>query len=311
MTDNTEDTPGSDPFASLFGPDPDDANTVFNEGTTDNAENEEPTEEDGTIDIFGKEDSDTPDTDETDWDGKTPFNEHPAFQKRQEQWRKQTEREAARADRLQDELDRYKQTADGLQDAYAKYKQPAINLAADLSFVNAIWEHKDDPTIKEAIEFIVDKTKEPHPKMKASDNKPEEKPASNPVVDRFVEKAASREVQDALPKMKIQPQFHTAITKYAVQHLDLTKDVSQEDIIRVVKEAATEFGWTKETLLGTSPEKKKTSPPSRASRSAVPAAAKPSKKDSGDDGVKPAPAKTAAERLEQLKREVMSRSGRA
>lgn len=239
------------------------ATEASTEGTASESNEQQTGDEDEILDALSKEESE----EESEWDGKSPLNEHPRFKKliTQRNEEKVARKEAeARLSELETSTELY-------TEVYGGFENPEQQFRLDTAFIKAMdtLYTKDVDIVKQAAvivnEFIkTGKVLDGHAPKEPRMSKSESSPADNAVARELY----NDRVDALLGATAIKPEFATVIRRHALESFD-GRNLSKAAIKEVVGEFIKENGWTAEILTG-----KQAKPASQGK----PAAARPARR---------------------------------
>lgn len=255
--------------------------------------------------------SEDPDDDEADEAEDEPEERKPVSYDRfaKENRAKRKWKDAALADReartaAETQLTELHKEADALLELYGDYDDAATVAREDKAFMDVLQQHKRDPAIAPAIQFILSKLRGSpvtagEPTVRPSERKPTA-PARDPVVEGVVKDALETKTMDLLRQSTIRPEVHRAIVKGVLEGADIATRYTQDDLAALIRNVVRANGWSREFLVGKKPTRR-AAPPTGGGREAASAdrSQRGAKKAEGD--TKPEQPKSLAE-LEQRTR---------
>lgn len=293
----TTSTDEGSPFAGLFTQE---ATAESQPASTENANTKsaeetpsaEPTTLDSLFTAAADDDADIP------WDGQSPLNQHPRFQKIVEQKRAANDR----AELLQAQLDDLLASAspdpnDGtpeiINELYGDYENPVESLRADADFVRGLVALHDagDKRVEDFMMNVMDPylktgkanvtpdnaTTEGKPDMSTEDTTEETPSNVASLATKLAQREWKAEIGSVLTTTEITPELQGVITTAVLSKVDVNSDVSTKAVQDAALAYIKEQGWSMEFVTGGKAKTKSDaaeSPPTGKPAAAAKAAAK-------------------------------------
>ena len=156
----------------------------------------------------------------------------------------------ARAAKLEQELAAAKKGDErtaAFDKLYGAFQQPLEQMREDAEFAQAVWQLRENPTVKQALAIIQQHHQGATKAMNERTEKTEPAPASDPRIEQLVQERVRDRAETLLNEAKVRAELHGPILAHVMAN---NPNPTRENVLTLMQEYVNSQCWTREFLRG-------------------------------------------------------------